>query len=84
MGDAQTSSMVYIVLGSLAAFFIVDLKSAYFEVTSSKRGIRTINGRKQVLLPDEIIATGSVTWRMRLSPSIRAAHPRAWHWLDRS
>jgi hypothetical protein len=38
--------------------------------TSYKRGIRTINGRKQVLLQDEINASKSIMWRMHTNATV--------------
>jgi hypothetical protein len=38
--------------------------------TSYKRGIRTINGRKQILLQDEINASNGIMWRMHTNASI--------------
>lgn len=38
--------------------------------TSFKRGIRTINGRKQVLLQDEITASANVQWRMHTNATV--------------
>ena len=35
-----------------------------------KRGIRLLNGRKQVLLQDEIDATASVQWRMHTNATV--------------
>lgn len=69
-GEAQGSSTVYSAPGSSAAFFTADLTSAYFGVTSYKRGIRTINGRTQVLLQDEITASSAIMWRMHTNASV--------------
>jgi hypothetical protein len=69
-GEKQGSSTVYTVPGSSAAFFTADLTRAYFVVTSYKRGICMINGRKQVLLQDEINATGTVMWRMHTNTTV--------------
>lgn len=38
--------------------------------TSVKRGIRTINARKQVLLQDEISSSASVMWRMHTNATV--------------
>ena len=38
--------------------------------TSFKRGVRTLNGRKQVLLQDDITATGSIMWRMHTNATV--------------
>jgi hypothetical protein len=69
-GEAQGSSTVYQVPAHSAAFFTADLSSAYFNVTSYKRGIRTINGRKQVLLQDEINTSHSIMWRMHTNATV--------------
>jgi hypothetical protein len=37
---------------------------------SYKRGIRTINGRKQILLQDEINAQNGIMWRMHTNASV--------------
>lgn len=38
--------------------------------TSFKRGIRMINGRKQVLLQDDINASGDIMWRMHTNATV--------------
>lgn len=38
--------------------------------TSYKRGIRTLNGRKQVLLQDDITASGDIEWRMHTNATV--------------
>lgn len=68
--EAQGSSTVYTVPGSSTAYFTADLESAYFNVTSYKRGIRTINGRTQVLLQDEINASSAIMWRMHTNATV--------------
>ncbi|KAJ7749532.1 chondroitin AC/alginate lyase [Mycena maculata] len=52
------------------AYFTADLSSAYFDATSMKRGVRLLNGRKQVLLQDEIDASESVMWRMHTNATV--------------
>ncbi|KZV66524.1 heparinase II III family protein [Peniophora sp. CONT] len=69
-GEAQGSSTVYDVPKDSAAFFTADISSAYFNSTQLKRGIRTINARKQVLLQDEITATTSFEWRMHTNATV--------------
>jgi len=69
-GETQGSSTVYSVPGSSTAYFTADITSAYFDATSYKRGIRTINGRKQVLLQDEITASNSIMWRMHTNATV--------------
>ncbi|KAI0963980.1 hypothetical protein AcW1_000911 [Taiwanofungus camphoratus] len=67
---AQGSSTVYTPPSNSTAYFTVDLTSAYENVTSFKRGIRMINGRKQVLLQDDITASGPVMWRMHTNATV--------------
>lgn len=38
--------------------------------TSFKRGIRFLNGRKQVLLQDDITASGEIMWRMHTNATV--------------
>ncbi|KAJ7632996.1 chondroitin AC/alginate lyase [Roridomyces roridus] len=52
------------------AFFTTDMTSAYFDATSVKRGIRLLNGRKQVLLRDEVTASQGVMWRMHTNATV--------------
>ncbi|KAF8528268.1 heparinase II/III family protein [Gautieria morchelliformis] len=69
-GEAQGSSTVYSVPGSSTAFFTADLVSAYNQTTSYKRGIRMINGRKQVLLQDDINVQADIQWRMHTNATV--------------
>ncbi|OBZ79527.1 hypothetical protein A0H81_01229 [Grifola frondosa] len=66
----QGSSTVLDVPSNSTAFFTADLTSAYNDTTSFKRGIRMLNGRKQVLLQDDITASGSIMWRMHTNASV--------------
>lgn len=50
--------------------------------TSVKRGVRLLNGRKQVLLQDEIAATAGVQWRMQTNATIQAEGATATLTLD--
>ncbi|KAI6162081.1 chondroitin AC/alginate lyase [Pisolithus thermaeus] len=52
------------------AYFIADISSAYFNVTSLSRGIRLLNSRTQVLLQDEINAQASVMWRAQTNATV--------------
>ncbi|KAK7038115.1 chondroitin AC/alginate lyase [Favolaschia claudopus] len=52
------------------AFFTTDMTSAYFDASSVKRGIRLLNGRKQVLLQDEVTASQGVQWRMHTNATV--------------
>jgi hypothetical protein len=69
-GEAQGSSTVYNVPDGSAAFFTTDMTSAYFNSSSVKRGVRTINNRKQVLVQDEITTSTAFQWRMHTNASI--------------
>jgi len=68
--DTQGSSTVYTVSNGSTAYFTADLSSAYFNTTSLKRGIRTINNRKQVLVQTEINTSGTVQWRMHTNATV--------------
>ncbi|KAI0756806.1 chondroitin AC/alginate lyase [Daedaleopsis nitida] len=81
-GDAQGSSTVYEVSGDSTAFFTADLSSAYSNVNSFKRGIRLINGRKQVLLQDDIDASGTVMWRMHTNATVSTSGTSATLQID--
>ncbi|KAJ6537833.1 heparinase II/III family protein [Mycena capillaripes] len=66
----QGPTTVNVVDTDSTAFFTTDMTSAYFNATSVKRGIRLLNGRKQVLLQDEITASQSVMWRMHTNATV--------------
>ncbi|KAF5374994.1 hypothetical protein D9758_000444 [Tetrapyrgos nigripes] len=70
-GTKQGSSTVLEVDKSSTAFWVADITSAYFnDVSSAKRGIRLLNGRKQVLIQDEITTTSSFQWRMHTNATV--------------
>jgi hypothetical protein len=69
-GDAQGPSTVMDISSNSTAFMTADLSTAYFG-QSIKRGIRFINGRKQILLQDELTNTNATTyWRMHTNATI--------------
>jgi len=68
--ETQGSSTVYTPSGDSTAFFTMDIASAYDNVSSFKRGIRMINGRKQVLLQDDITASKDITWIMHTNATV--------------
>ncbi|KAJ6607509.1 heparinase II/III family protein [Mycena sp. CBHHK59/15] len=78
----QGSSTVFTPDSDSTAFFTTDMTSAYFNATSVKRGIRLLNGRKQVLLQDEITASASVMWRMHTNATVSASGTSATLTLD--
>ncbi|EIN14048.1 heparinase II/III family protein [Punctularia strigosozonata HHB-11173 SS5] len=69
-GTQQGSSTVFDVPGDSTAYFVADLTSAYFNVSSYQRGIRMINGRKQVLLQDDITASAPIMWRLQTNATV--------------
>jgi len=69
-GTTQGSSTVFDVPNGSTAYWIADLTSAYFGVTSVKRGVRLLNSRRQVLIQDEINSQNSVQWRMHTNATV--------------
>ncbi|KAI0785065.1 chondroitin AC/alginate lyase [Abortiporus biennis] len=67
---AQGSSTVFDVPSDSTAYWSADLTSGYNSTTSYKRAIRMINGRKQVLLQDDITTTGAIMWRMHTNATV--------------
>ncbi|KAG8743641.1 hypothetical protein FRC11_013788, partial [Ceratobasidium sp. 423] len=69
-GDKQGPSTTYSASGDSAAFFITDLTATY-NGQNIKRGMRLVNGRKQVLLQDDLSGiTQSVEWRMHTNATV--------------
>ncbi|KAJ8083819.1 hypothetical protein PM082_002585 [Marasmius tenuissimus] len=66
----QGSSTVFTVPEDSTAFWTADITSAYFDVTSAKRGVRVLNGRKQVLIQDEITSSSAIQWRMHTNATV--------------
>lgn len=69
-GTTQGAAPSLDIQSSDSAFFVTDMSSAY--PSTAKRGIRFVNGRKQILLQDEIAApTGQdVMWRMHTNATV--------------
>jgi len=67
---AQGSSTVLDVPKDSTAFWVTDMSSAYADSSSVRRGVRTLNGRKQVLIQDEITATAAFQWRMHTNATV--------------
>ncbi|KAF8745167.1 Heparinase II III family protein, partial [Rhizoctonia solani] len=68
--DKQGSSTVYDVGSGSTAFFTTDLTTTY-NGQNIKRGMRLINGRKQVLLQDDLSnVSQSVEWRMHTNATV--------------
>ncbi|KAJ7172066.1 heparinase II/III family protein [Mycena filopes] len=66
----QGPTTVNVVPDDSTAYFTTDMTSAYFDATSVKRGIRLLNGRKQVLLQDEVNTPKAVQWRMHTNATV--------------
>ncbi|KAI0715402.1 chondroitin AC/alginate lyase [Earliella scabrosa] len=67
------ATTVYTPPDDSTAYFVADLSSGYNNVNSFKRGIRMINGRKQVLLQDDIDASGDIMWRMHTNATVETS-----------
>ncbi|KAG5647581.1 hypothetical protein DXG03_008934 [Asterophora parasitica] len=72
-GTTQGSSTVFNVPQDSTAFWTADITSAYFGVSSVKRGVRLLNGRKQVLIQDEIASQDAIQWRMHTNATVSIA-----------
>ncbi|KAG7098244.1 hypothetical protein E1B28_000208 [Marasmius oreades] len=55
-----------------AAYWIADLTGAYdsADASSVHRGVRVLNGRKQVLIQDEVATTTGFQWRMHTNATV--------------
>lgn len=71
-GEAQ-DALVYTPANSSTAFMTADLSEMYNQTTSAHRGIRFLNGRKQVLLRDEVTSTVDVQWRAHSNATINVS-----------
>ncbi|KAK2461635.1 hypothetical protein APHAL10511_006098 [Amanita phalloides] len=69
----QGSSTVFTPADDSTVYWIADLTSAYFDVTSVKRGLRLLHGRSQVLLQDEINSQAEVMWRMHTNATVQTS-----------
>lgn len=67
---SQGDSTVVSLATDDTAFWVTDMTSAYFSASTVKRGIRLLNGRRQVLLQDEVTATADVQWRMHTNATV--------------
>ncbi|KAG5644525.1 hypothetical protein DXG03_008267 [Asterophora parasitica] len=72
-GTSQGSSTVLDIPKDSTAYWTADITSAYFGVSSVKRGVRLLNGRKQVLIQDEIASQQEVQWRMHTNATVSIA-----------
>ncbi|PWY97181.1 hypothetical protein BCV70DRAFT_203105 [Testicularia cyperi] len=73
-GVSQTSSLTYAPGTNDVAAFVTDMSSCYSLGTGIvQRGIRMLNGRRQVLVQDEIAQSSSVTnvkWRVQTNGTV--------------
>jgi hypothetical protein len=69
-GTKQGSSTVLDVPKDSTAYFTADLTGSYFKANSVKRGVRLLNGRRQVLIRDELDTSADVEWRMHTNATI--------------
>jgi hypothetical protein len=69
-GTKQGASTVFSPASDSNVYWVADMTSAYSGVTSVKRGVRLINSRQQVLLQDDVDASGTVQWRMHTNATI--------------
>ncbi|KAF7309798.1 hypothetical protein MIND_00351700 [Mycena indigotica] len=69
----QGSSTVFTPSKDSTAYFVTDMTSAYLNANSVKRGIRLLNGRKQVLLQDEVSSNTTIMWRMHTNATVSAS-----------
>ncbi|KAG6896416.1 hypothetical protein C0992_008418 [Termitomyces sp. T32_za158] len=69
-GTSQGSSTVLDIPKDSTAYWVTDISSAYFNGDTVKRGVRLLNGRKQVLIQDEIQTSSSVQWRMHTNATV--------------
>ncbi|KPV72288.1 uncharacterized protein RHOBADRAFT_56100 [Rhodotorula graminis WP1] len=67
--EAQ-DALDYKVANGSTAFFTADLTPMYNSTSSANRAIRFVNGRKQVLLRDEVTTTAAVQWRMHTNATV--------------
>ncbi|GAA5866724.1 hypothetical protein JCM8547_002738 [Rhodosporidiobolus lusitaniae] len=67
--ETQTD-LVYTAPNASTAYFTTDLSEMYNSTTSVKRAIRFLNGRRQVLLRDEVSSTAAIQWRMQTNATV--------------
>ncbi|KAG0658780.1 hypothetical protein C6P46_005645 [Rhodotorula mucilaginosa] len=80
-GEAQ-DALDYAPANSSTVYFTTDLSEMYNSTTSAKRGIRYLNGRRQILLRDEINTSGEIQWRMHTNATVTLSNNGATATLD--
>jgi hypothetical protein len=81
-GTAQDASTTFTPPKDSTAYFTTDMTSAYGSATSVKRGVRLLNGRKQVLLQDEMTVSAGVQWRIQTNATVETSGTTATLTLD--
>jgi len=71
-GESQGSDTVFTVPASSTAYYTTDMSTAYGNGNNLQRGIRFINGRKQVLLQDDMTLSTTAQWRMHTNATVNA------------
>ncbi|GAA6008345.1 uncharacterized protein JCM10292_005541 [Rhodotorula paludigena] len=66
----EQDALVYTPSNSSTAYFTTDISEMNEATSSAKRAIRFLNGRRQVLLRDEITSTAAVQWRMHTNATV--------------
>ncbi|PWN27061.1 hypothetical protein BDZ90DRAFT_232623 [Jaminaea rosea] len=74
-GVKQTGAIDFVPGKSDVAYFTTDMSSCYNQASSGsvQRGIRFLNGRRQMLVQDEIKSSSSITsveWRMQTNATV--------------
>ncbi|WVR05880.1 hypothetical protein IAU60_002906 [Kwoniella sp. DSM 27419] len=69
-GTAQGPAPSLSLETSDTAYFWTDMTSAYNGTGGVKRGIRFINGRKQILLQDDVTSSPTLQWRMHTNATV--------------
>ncbi|GAA5829964.1 hypothetical protein JCM11251_007950 [Rhodosporidiobolus azoricus] len=67
--DTQ-DALVYTAPNASTAFFTAELTSFYNDTTSANRAMRYLNGRKQILVRDELETTATIQWRMHTNATV--------------
>ncbi|KAM0789095.1 hypothetical protein ACM66B_003152 [Microbotryomycetes sp. NB124-2] len=66
----QQDALVYKPANSSTAYFSMDFAKQLNETSSAKRAIRLLNGRRQILIRDELTTTASASWRMHTNATV--------------
>lgn len=80
----QGSGTVFSVDKDDTAYWVTDMSSAYDSNTASSvlRGVRFLNGRKQVLIQSEVTSSASWQWRMHTNATVTTSGTSATLELD--